>query len=101
MNRSLIKLTMLPVLFSIGSTVAFAQGLNNWWLTGYYSYTEPPFGGAVIQFSDQDEPYVATHPREMNLSTTAVNISSDNGSLLFYTNGVFIADANDSTMPNG
>ena len=97
----MIKLTMLPVLFSAGSTVAFAQGLNNWWLTGYYSYTEPLFGGAVVQFSDLDEPSVGSHPREMNFSTTAANISDANGVLQFYTNGVYIADENDSPMPNG
>ncbi len=92
---------MLPVLFSIGSTIALSQGLNNWWLTGYYSNTEPLFGGAAIQFSGLEVPYVVAHQREMNLSTTVANISDENGELLFYTNGVFIADRNDSPMPNG
>ena len=77
-----------------------SQGLNNLWVMGYESVTGRPFGGTNIDFSNgfADTSYVS---RPMNLTITNANIADKNGSLLFYTNGVYIADASDGIMVNG
>jgi len=42
-----------------------------------------------------------THSREMSFRYTNATISNDTGQLLFYTNGVYIANALDDPMMNG
>ncbi|MBL0074057.1 MAG: hypothetical protein IPP34_20570 [Bacteroidetes bacterium] len=80
--------------------IAAQQGISNIWLLGYSSSGVPPAGishfdfisgGAVITYDSIGMEFRHTH----------ANISDAQGNLLFYTNGVFIADATNDTMQNG
>ena len=80
--------------------IAAQQGISNIWLLGYSSSGVPPAGishfdfisgGAVITYDSIGMEFNHTH----------ANISDAQGNLLFYTNGVFIADATNDTMQNG
>ena len=78
---------------------SFSQGISNLWLSGYSSgFTT--FGGSNINFINgfADTSYVN---REMNFLDCNANISDSLGNLLFYTNGIYIANANNDTMING
>lgn len=76
------------------------QGVNNLWMMGYESFGGWPFGGVNIDFSNgySDTSYEF---RSMNLNSTNAVICDKNGDLLFYGNGVYIANANNDTMQNG
>ena len=76
------------------------QGINNIWLMGYSSSAGLPFGNTRIDFSS-GVPNITYDSINMNFSITHANISDSAGNLLFYTNGYYIADANDDTMQNG
>jgi hypothetical protein len=74
-------------------------GLNNRWLLGYSSGF-PGYGGININFDSL--PIVATHQnRKMNFSQTNASICNARGDLLFYTNGGWIANANNDSLLNG
>lgn len=80
-----------------------SQGISNLWMSGYYYGTgspTPPYGGTDINFISG---YADTTsiPRQMNFSDCHANICDDAGNLLFYSNGVYIANANNDTMVNG
>jgi hypothetical protein len=77
-----------------------SQGINNLWLMGYESWAGPPFGGININFINgtADTSYIN---RNMNFNATNAVISDGLGNLLFYTNGVYIANQNNDTMLNG
>lgn len=86
------------ILFFFGSiNFCFSQqGINNIWLMGYnggYGETRMDF------FSGQ--PAIDSFPIPMDFNHTLSTISDDQGNLLFYTNGVYIADATHDTMFNG
>ncbi len=77
----------------------FSQGINNLWMSGYasgYQYC----GGSNTNFYSgfPDTNYVF---RNMNFLDCNSNISDKNGNLLFYCNGIYIANANNDTMLNG
>lgn len=79
--------------------VAFSQGISNMWLSGYRSGFSG-FGGSNINFYSgfADTNYVY---RQMNINDCHANISDSLGNLLFYTNGIYIANSNNDTMLNG
>jgi hypothetical protein len=77
-----------------------SQGLNNLWLLGYDSYTSPGWGGTDIDFFS-GMPFITSHQRTMNFTVCNGSISNQQGGLLFYTNGCFVANAADSVMENG
>lgn len=81
------------------ATVNFAQGINTMWLFGYQSGS-PGFGGTNIDFSVLPAS-VSYHSRPMNLDVATAEIADAAGNLLFYTNGIYIANANDQPMLNG
>ena len=78
---------------------SYSQGISNLWLSGYSSGFSG-FGGSNVDFIDgfADTNYVN---REMNFLDCNANISDSLGNLLFYTNGIYIANANNDTMVNG
>ncbi len=79
----------------------YSQGISNLWMMGYSSGTiYPQFGGTNIDFYN-GYPDTSTVNRDMNFSQCNANICDDNGNLLFYTNGVYIANSNNDTMLNG
>lgn len=76
------------------------QGFNNLWLFGNDTSQNFPWGSYNINF--QNNPFtIDTVPARITVQNTNANISDTNGELLFYTNGVCIADANGDTMQNG
>ena len=76
------------------------QGINNHWLVGYDSEWGLPFGISRLDFNS-GSPIISYDSLEMEFRHTHANISDDQGNLLFYTNGVYIADATHDTMFNG
>ena len=77
------------------------QGVTNHWLMGYgCDSVTPRFGGGQINFLN-NYPDTSFHCRTMNFSDCNANISDSSGNLLFYTNGIYIANALDDTMLNG
>jgi len=78
----------------------FSQGINNLWMMGYASFAGLPFGGIDMDFIS-GTPVITYVTRSMEMSRAVSNISDANGNILFYTNGVYIADATGDTMLNG
>jgi|JI10StandDraft_1071094.scaffolds.fasta_scaffold10179_5 hypothetical protein len=86
-------LFFLSLIFSIKIS---AQGLNNIWQLGYSG------GGGHFQFDFGSQPLTSSIVnRKMNFRAAEATISSNQGNLLFYSNGIFIADASHDTMLNG
>jgi hypothetical protein len=80
---------------------SFGQNYENYWPLGYDSYSgNSSFGGMKMTFP-QSNAVLDTHSRKMSFVYTNAAISNDTGQLLFYTNGVFVANAQDDTMMNG
>ena len=94
MRRSLISIFIFfPVEF------LFAQGIDNLWLMGYQcciTYFHP----MNLNFNSGSLT-IDTVRRTMNMNCTNGVICDANGNLLFYTNGIYIANAMDDTMQNG
>ncbi len=99
MNSQLKKIIcLIGLLFEL---VGYSQnsGISNRWLLGYSSGS-PGYGGININFDSI--PVVATHQnRKMNFNQTNASICDKRGNLLFYTNGGWIANAINDSMPNG
>lgn len=83
------------------ATTVGAQQHDNIWLFGYSSnLTYPEYGGSVLDFSE-DTIDVYYEYRDLNLDITNASICDTTGNLLFYTNGISIANAIHETMENG
>lgn len=82
------------------AVVAQNTGVNNNWLMGYQEWGGIPFGETKIDFY-YGSPVISYYPVPMDFRHTHANISDSSGNLLFYTNGVYIADATHDTMMNG
>jgi len=67
---------------------------------GYQSWGGPPFGGVNMDFSGGSLT-VSWQNRQMNFSETNGVICSNSGNLLFSSNGIWIANAQNDTMLNG
>jgi hypothetical protein len=93
-------LLKLFIAVNIIITSAFAQGVNNVWLMGYESVAGLPLGGSRINFFSgvADTSYEF---REMNFEQSNASICDILGNLLFYTNGIYVANATGDTMVNG
>jgi hypothetical protein len=76
------------------------QGVSNQWVLGYDSINMVTTGKTTIDFSG-GFPSISWSQRAMNFGSTNAVICDTLGNLLFYTNGVFIANAADDTMLNG
>ena len=77
------------------------QQNDNYWPLGYDSYSGNSFFGGLEMTFPQNIATLDTHSRKMSFVFTNAAISNDTGQLLFYTNGVYIANAQDDTMMNG
>ncbi|MEP7264400.1 MAG: T9SS type A sorting domain-containing protein [Bacteroidota bacterium] len=76
------------------------QGINNLWLFGNDTASVFPWGSCKMNF--QSVPFtIQNDNRSIPVQTTNTNIADSAGNLLFYTNGINIADANGDTMMNG
>jgi len=82
-------------------TYCLAQKHDYLWLIGYDSNpNDPNFGGSVIDFN-LNPPDVYYEYREMNFLSSAASICDSSGNLLFYTNGIYIANNIHEPMING
>jgi hypothetical protein len=99
MKKSIFRIALLILLFNLPSLELFGQGVSNRWLFGYSSGF-PGYGGVNINFDSI--PLVATQQnRKMNFRQSNASISDKRGNLLFYTNGGWIANANNDSVVNG
>ncbi|MBK8847269.1 MAG: T9SS type A sorting domain-containing protein [Bacteroidetes bacterium] len=88
------------VSFQLFSNCCSAQ-LSNKWLLGYGSTWGYPGGNVNMDFSNGQLDSIYFYYRDMNFQFANASICDSNGTLLFYTNGVYIANALDDTMKNG
>lgn len=77
-----------------------AQKHDYVWLMGEDSQTNPEFSGTVIDFNTV-LPNIYYEFREMFFFPTNASICDTAGNLLFYTNGIYIANALGEPMENG
>ena len=76
-----------------------SQGYDNLWMMGYLC-CQPNFGGTDIDFYSHS-PVTSMSTRMMSITGTNATISNSMGDLLFYTNGIYIANSLNDTMVNG
>jgi hypothetical protein len=88
---------LLLLLYSITCN---SQGVTNNWVMGYSSNLGYPWGGTNINFIN-GFPDTSYEYRDMNFYVTNGVISDSSGNLLFYTNGVYLANSLSDTMLNG
>ena len=89
-------LSLLVVLFAPSS---FAQRYDNIWFTGY-KYIAPNIDGNFLDFSTSP-PIVTGRSILFESRGTQTAMSDEKGNLLFYCNGVRIANAEHKIMMNG
>ncbi len=78
-----------------------AQQHDNLWLFGYESYANTEcYGGSVLDFTTNSVDTFFQY-RDMNFDVTNASICDTAGNLLFYTNGIYIANALHEPMENG
>lgn len=77
------------------------QENDNYWPLGYASYTSQSLAGGMKITFPGNVAILDTQSRPMWFVFTNAAISNGTGQLLFYTNGVYIANALDDTMMNG
>ena len=90
---------LLIILYFFISDKVFSQGIDNLWLLGY-DCCAPYFHPMNLEFSSGSL-VIDTVQRNMNFLETNGVICDKSGNLLFYSNGVYIANANNDTMLNG
>lgn len=96
-----MKKLLLVSLLIISTGIIKAQKHDNIWLFGYESNSVSlAFGGSVLDFSE-DSLEIYFDFREMNLDMTNASICDEGGNLLFYTNGIYIANVQGDTLENG
>ncbi len=91
--RKLLVVMSLP--FCIFSELMFAQGISNNWLFGYSN------GGRTMVNFDSLPPTPYLRHRKMNFREAEATMNDRNGNLLFYTNGIWIANSTGDTLQNG
>ena len=83
------------------SAVLFAQKHDNIWVLGYYGQSpHPDLGGIFLDFN-QASLLIYDVDTGMDFNFTDASICDAQGKLLFYTNGIYIADATHEVMENG
>lgn len=97
LSLSAKKLLILLVLIPFES---YSQGISNKWISGYACGNVPECGVSVMDFISgfADTNYSNI---QMSFSQSNANISDSSGNLLFYTNGIYIANSSNDTMVNG
>jgi hypothetical protein len=69
------------------------------WVFGYES-APPNYGRSIIDFNTTPSS-VHYNSAGLNIYITNASISDENGNLLFYTNGMYVADCTHTIMPHG
>lgn len=89
----------LVLAFFLTFTESFSQGVDSKWLMGG-GCCLPYFSGIDLDFT-QDTMTMSLVQRDMIVNASNGQICDQNGNLLFYTNGIYIANALNDTMQNG
>ena len=84
------------VSFIFCSAITQGQGIDNLWMMGYGGGG----GGFNFDFSSGTR-NINMAPRNLNFQTTSLTYCNEMGNVLFYSNGVYVANALDDTMMNG
>jgi hypothetical protein len=99
-NNKVRRIVKTFVVLLVFSKSVSSQGISNLWVMGYESISGPPFGGTNIDFIG-GTPNITYLNRNMNFEETNAVICNVSGNLLFYSNGIYVADATGDTMQNG
>ena len=94
------KYSIIIIFILCGVKMFAQQGISSIWQLGYDSDAGPPGGISHFDFISGN-PVITYDSLGMEFRHTHANISDSAGNLLFYTNGVYIADATNDTMMNG
>lgn len=96
-----MKRLLLIILFLGYVSSVFSQKEDFFWVFGYSSNTvDSSFGGTNIDFNSEP-PDIHYEFRELDLDITNSSICDAEGNLLFYTNGLSIANASGDILENG
>lgn len=99
-KNSLLLLLVCITLFP-GLVPLQGQQYDQNWPVGILEYPgNSLYGNAIIRF-EGSTPIVEKHDLKMNFERTVAAMSDSLGTLLFYSNGCYIATANGDTMLNG
>src|SRR5580692_4497975 len=87
------------------SLSAFTQKSDYIWLSGYNGYPHPIydpsdsfyFATTILNFN-YSPLQIEMDSLQMNFSRTNTSFCDSNGNLLFYTNGIYVANRLDSTI---
>jgi len=93
MKRLLFFLLVFPVF-------CFAQKHDNNWVFSNVLFGGDRWGSSIMNFDTLDENFLPIDS-EITISVTGVSMSDSSGELIFYTNGLKIADKNGDIMENG
>jgi hypothetical protein len=95
------RIILLTLLFLCNFISIKAQKNDYVWQLGYASNTkDSTFGGTKIDFNFSP-PKISYEFRKMYFFLTNASICNDVGNLLFYTNGIYIADSTNNPIKNG
>jgi hypothetical protein len=99
--RFLITIIFIAVLFpnETSAQTSLDQKSDYVWIFGYYN-SYPNWGGTKLNFASTIPSTTYVH-QQLNLHCTDAVISDSSGNLLFYTNGMYVANRNFQIMPNG
>ncbi|NUQ26794.1 MAG: T9SS type A sorting domain-containing protein [Saprospiraceae bacterium] len=102
MFRILTITIILAIAASLPAQSFFQREKRDYiWLLGYASSAQVPgFGGTRIDFNSTP-PTVAYEYRDMNFEAAATSICDAQGNLLFYTNGIYVANYLHEPIENG
>jgi len=100
MKRKLIKGLWVLLITISGIHNSFSQGIDNIWLMGYDTWAGPPWGSITWDFGINPVSILLQN-RKMCFDATNASISDKNGNILFYTNGIWVANSNNDTMLSG
>ncbi|MBL7826765.1 MAG: T9SS type A sorting domain-containing protein [Saprospiraceae bacterium] len=83
-------------------TISFSQvAPDEVWLVGAHDLPgRPGYGNALVRFST-DGVQVEQVDLRMNIESTVATMPDENGNLLFFTNGCYVASSHGDTMLNG
>ena len=99
--KTLLLIGLLPLFLSAQSNPVGPARFDNNWLNGYSDQpVDTMFGGSTMNF-DTYPPKVVREHRRMDFYVTNSSFSDQNGKLLAYSNGNYIANALNDTMLNG
>jgi len=97
--KKILTLGLILIYFHVHSQYPSDHKRDSYWNFGYGTFGST-FGGTELNFNSVP-PLVAYITQKISLASANASICDTNGNFLFYTNGMYVADANYEIMPNG